>query len=170
MKQNIFTLLILIAALGLTLWNYMFPQIIETTKLQIEKVDSLAIMQQARLGYMLESEIPKELKYRTVRRESLVVRDSTVIQYRDSVITKVVYVPFYAAESTFYFQRNTVDWDFSANLNLQTKFFPTYERFKFDAVLSDVDITIRKQKTGHSRWMYFAAGLAGGLIINGLTM
>lgn len=167
-KERLFFYAVLLLSLAYVAYNEFFYKTVEVHSVDIPVVDTDAIVTKARIGWIEIDKIPKELRYKTVPRDSIVydVRDS--VNVIDSLDIHVLTIPYYQSDNVFNFEQNTPEYNFSARLELESKFYPDYESFEFKPALKDIKVDIIEQRRSN-KWKYAAGALAALLIVNSLN-
>jgi len=170
---SVIIIAVLTFVLGGVLAYYFMPKETITHTINEAIVDSTSIIQDARIGWIPVEELDKLITSATkakkriayVYKDSLRIKDSLVI--KDSLI--ITYIPYYFADTTLTFKKDDLakGYEFSADVYLQTKFYPTYEKFQTDAMMRNLNINIVYQQPWKFDYMSGGWGFAAGAIFTG---
>jgi hypothetical protein len=160
--------------IGFILGYLVFPRTVVKYEVREKDVDSTAIVQEARLGYVPQDELSDALK--ELKKEKNIrflktdyryeIRDSVVI--RDSV--RVVMIPFFYADTTFTFAKETDKWKFDTEIGIENKFYPGLRTFETKAKMNTLNITVTYEQPWKIDWLSSGIGFGvGSLFTTGIV-
>jgi uncharacterized membrane protein len=159
---------------GFLLGYLVFPKTVIRTVIQEVDVDSTAIVQEARLGYVTEDQfnetlklLNKEKNYRFLKVDQRFdIKDSVVV--RDSVVTR--FIPFFAADTNFTFAKETDKWKFDTNIGVETKFYPGVRMMETRAKMNTLNITVTYEQPWKFDLTSGGVGFGAGALFTGAVV
>jgi len=145
-------IVVLGAVIGFLLRPVLLPDVEIRRVIEATKVDSVDIVQKARVGWVIQDEVDAQLRdafdlleqekgYRKSK-----VRWETKYNYMDSLRIKdslaVRYIPYFFADTTFSFQKQTDKWQMKSDIRFHIRFYPGVEMFRTKAAMNSFDIVI----------------------------
>ena len=137
---------ILCFVLGGVLVYFWMPQVKTEITVSDTNIDSVSIIQDARLGYVPLEELQAVIRQKAKKRRQYNIIDSVIVRDSLNIIdsTVISYVPYLYADSSFVFEKTNLEkgYEFSSVIDFHTRFYPLSEHFQLDAKMTKFDIKI----------------------------
>ncbi len=175
MQANWKTFLVIIilgVVVGFFLRPVFFPEVEVERTVKATEVDSVDIIQKARIGWIAQDQmdiklqnvfalLEKEKGYRQSK-----VKWETKYNYVDSLRIKdsvaVRYMSYFYADTTFSFKKQTDKWRMKSDIGFNTKFYPGINMIQSKAVMNSFEIVITYKEPWRFDLMSAGVGLGIG--------